>query len=139
MWIVIGCRCMMWGVLRAVCGLGTSDAPCDVPVRHDRVARGRGFAVAAGFFGYKWLADDEADRSYACGSGSRAGTCFSGETTSMNMTFVFAAVAVVGLVLTVQAVRARTGPRSERHAVVDTHWLAARTINDSHRSVRESH
>jgi hypothetical protein len=66
-----------------------------------------GFVIATAFFGYKWLAHDEANRSYACGSGSRGGTCFTGETTNMVMTFVFGAVAIAGLVLTVQAFRAR--------------------------------
>ena len=64
-----------------------------------------GFAVAAGVFGYKWLAHDEANTSYACGSGSRSGTCFEGETTNMILAMVFAAIAVAGIVLTVGAIR----------------------------------
>jgi len=64
-----------------------------------------GFVVATAYFGYRWLAHDEANRSYACGSGSRGGTCFTGETVSMIMTFVFGAVAIAGIVLTVQAIR----------------------------------
>jgi len=57
-----------------------------------------GFTVAAAVMGYKWLGADEANRAYACGSGSRGGLCTTGETTFMILTFVFGALAV-GLVL----------------------------------------
>lgn len=64
-----------------------------------------GFVTAASFFGYKWLAHDEADRSYSCGSGSRSGTCFEGETTNMILAIVFAAIAIAGIMLTMKAIR----------------------------------
>ena len=47
------------------------------------------------------------DRSYACGSGSRGGVCFSGETTNMILAFVFAGIALVGIVLCVKVFRSR--------------------------------
>lgn len=60
-----------------------------------------GFTVAAAVMGYKWLSTDEADRAYACGSGSRGGLCTTGETTYMVLTFVFGALAVglIGLLI----------------------------------------
>ena len=78
------------------------------------------FVPLAVVFGYKWLAADEADRSYACGSGTRSGTCFTGETTNMTLTFVFAGIAVFGVVLTVWMARSR--PRSQAG---DTSGLSA--------------
>ncbi|OBK14482.1 hypothetical protein [Mycobacterium asiaticum] len=63
------------------------------------------FLVMAGIFGYKWLARDEVNRSYSCGSGSRGGTCFEGEATNMVLTFVFGGLAVLGIVLCVQVIR----------------------------------
>lgn len=63
------------------------------------------FVCAAGFFGYKWLAFDEADRSYHCGSGSRGGLCFEGETTNMLLAFLFAAMAVATIMLCVKPFR----------------------------------
>ena len=65
------------------------------------------FTVAAAVFGYKWLAYDEADRSYACGSGSRSGICTAGETTNMVLALVFAALAIVTIVLCVKPIRER--------------------------------
>jgi hypothetical protein len=53
-----------------------------------------GFTFAATVMGYKWLSTDEADRAYACGSGSRGGLCTSGETTNMVRTFVFGVLAI---------------------------------------------
>ncbi|OBI80536.1 hypothetical protein [Mycobacterium asiaticum] len=63
------------------------------------------FLVMAGFFGYKWLAHDEENRAYACGSGTRGGTCFEGETVNMVLTFVFGGIAVLGIVLLVHSIR----------------------------------
>jgi hypothetical protein len=63
------------------------------------------FVSLAGFFGYKWLADEEADRSYSCGSGTRGGTCFEGETTNMVLTFVFGGIALAGVVLCMRVAR----------------------------------
>lgn len=57
------------------------------------------FAVASGVFGYKWLALDEPNRSYHCGSGSRGGVCFSGENVNIVLTLLFGALAVAGIVL----------------------------------------
>jgi hypothetical protein len=57
-----------------------------------------GFTVAAAVMGYKWLSTDDADRAYACGSGTRGGLCTSGETTNMVLTFVFGALAI-GLIM----------------------------------------
>ncbi|MCT7657647.1 hypothetical protein [Mycobacterium deserti] len=65
------------------------------------------FVSLAGFFGYKWLANDEANRSYACGTGTRGGTCFEGETTNVVLTFVFAGLALVGIVLCTVVARSR--------------------------------
>lgn len=67
-----------------------------------------GFTAATAVMGYKWLSTDEADRAYACGSGSRGGLCTTGETTFMVLTIVFGALAV-GLILIVI-----WGVRSER-------------------------
>jgi hypothetical protein len=64
-----------------------------------------GFTAVAVVFGYKWLASDEADRSYACGSGTRSGTCFEGETTNMVLFFVFTGLAVATILLTGNAIR----------------------------------
>jgi uncharacterized membrane protein YhaH (DUF805 family) len=64
------------------------------------------FVVLAGVFGYKWLAHDEPNEARHCGSGSRGGICFSGETTNIVLTLLFAGVAVVFVVLTVSSVRA---------------------------------
>lgn len=63
------------------------------------------FTAASAVMGYKWLATDEADRAYACGSGSRGGLCTSGETTNMALTLVFGALAVVLALLLVWGVR----------------------------------
>ncbi|OBI85998.1 hypothetical protein [Mycobacterium asiaticum] len=63
------------------------------------------FVFIAGFFGYKWLARDEVNRSYSCGSGSRGGTCFEGEAVNMLLTFVFGGLAVLGIVLLVRSIR----------------------------------
>lgn len=63
------------------------------------------FTAASAVMGYKWLATDEADRAYACGSGSRGGLCTSGETTNMVLTFVFGALAVVFALLLIWGVR----------------------------------
>ena len=63
------------------------------------------FVVLAGVFGYKWLGRDEPNDAYSCGSGTRGGTCFSGETTNMVLTCVFAGIAVIGIVLFVKSVR----------------------------------
>ena len=65
------------------------------------------FAALAGFFGYKWLAHDELNRSYACKIGSWDGVCFAGEAMNMVLTFVFTGITVFGIVFTVRAVRAR--------------------------------
>ncbi|MDT5138448.1 MAG: hypothetical protein QOD58_2710 [Mycobacterium sp.] len=65
------------------------------------------FAALAGFFGYKWLARDEVNRSYACSIGSWDGVCFAGEAMNMVLSFVFTGIAVFGIVFTVRAVRAR--------------------------------
>jgi hypothetical protein len=70
------------------------------------------FVLSAGFFGYKWLARDELNRSYACSIGSWHGVCFAGEAMNMVLTFAFTGVAVLGIVLTVRAVRS--------HGAVDT-------------------
>jgi hypothetical protein len=70
------------------------------------------FVALAAFFGYKWLARDELNRSYACGIGSWRGTCFEGEAMNIVLSLVFAGVAVFGIVLTVRAVRS--------HAAIDT-------------------
>jgi hypothetical protein len=70
------------------------------------------FVALAAFFGYKWLARDELNRSYACGIGSWRGTCFEGEAMNVVLSLVFAGVAVFGIVLTVRAVRS--------HAAIDT-------------------
>lgn len=64
-----------------------------------------GFTAVAVVFGYKWLASDEANRAYSCGSGTRSGTCFEGETTNMILTFVFGGLAIAGILLTVSALR----------------------------------
>ena len=64
-----------------------------------------GFTVATAVMGYKWLSADEADRAYACGSGSRGGLCTTGETTFMVLTFVFGALAIGLIVLLIWAVR----------------------------------
>jgi len=63
------------------------------------------FTVATVVMGYKWLATDEADRAYACGSGSRGGLCTTGETTFMVLTFVFGALAVGLVSLLIWSVR----------------------------------
>lgn len=78
------------------------------------------FTAASAVMGYKWLTTDEADRAYACGSGSRTGLCTSGETTNMVLTFVFGALAVAFALLLIWAVR------SERHKArqSDTHSTA---------------
>ena len=72
------------------------------------------FVAIAAFFGYKWLAHDEANRAYACGSGSRGGTCLEGEATNMALCFLFAAIALVGIVLTIKAVRSQLRADRER-------------------------
>lgn len=64
-----------------------------------------GFTVATAVMGYKWLATDEADRAYACGSGSRGGLCTTGETTFMVLTFVFGALAIGLILLLIWGVR----------------------------------
>ena len=64
-----------------------------------------GFTAVAAVMGYKWLSTDEADRAYACGSGSRGGLCTSGETTNMVLTFAFGALAVGLILLFVWGVR----------------------------------
>lgn len=63
------------------------------------------FVALAGFFGYKWLARDELNHSYACSIGSWDGTCFAGEAMNIVLTFVFTGIAVVGIALTARAVR----------------------------------
>ena len=63
------------------------------------------FTVAKAVMGYKWLATDEADRAYACGSGSRGGLCTTGETTFMVLTFVFGALTVALVLLLIWGVR----------------------------------
>jgi hypothetical protein len=63
------------------------------------------FTAASAVMGYKWLVTDEADRAYACGSGSRGGLCTSGETTNMVLTLVFGALAVVFALLLIWGVR----------------------------------
>ena len=63
------------------------------------------FVALAGFFGYKWLARDEINRSYACSIGSWDGTCFAGEAMNMVLTFAFTGIAAFAIVLTVRAVR----------------------------------
>lgn len=73
------------------------------------------FASLAGVFGYKWLASDEPNRSSTCGSGSRGGACFSGETTNMVLTFVFAGILLIGIVLCVMTVRSHRRTERERH------------------------
>jgi hypothetical protein len=70
------------------------------------------FVALAAFFGYKWLARDELNRSYACGIGSWRGTCFEGEAMNIVLSLFFAGVATIGIVLTVRAVRS--------HGAVDT-------------------
>lgn len=62
------------------------------------------FVSLAGFFGYKWLAYDEPNRSFGAG-GSRGGTSFAGETTNMILTSVFGGIAWFGIWLTVTTVR----------------------------------
>lgn len=64
------------------------------------------FTVAAVIMGYKWVGEDEVDRAYACGSGSRGGLCTSGETTNMVLTLVFGVLAVGLTVLLTWGVRA---------------------------------
>ena len=53
------------------------------------------FAVV---FGYKWLALDEPDRTYACKGGS---TCWSGETVNIVLTSLFGAVALIATGITI--------------------------------------
>jgi hypothetical protein len=72
------------------------------------------FASLAGFFGYKWLASDEPNRSFGTG-GSRGGTSFTGETTNMILTFVFGGIAFLGIWLTVTTVRSHLRPKQEHH------------------------
>ncbi len=66
-----------------------------------------GFTVAAIVMGYKWLSADEADRAYACRSGSRVGLCTSGETTNMVLTLIFGALAVGLVLLLIWSVRSQ--------------------------------
>jgi hypothetical protein len=70
------------------------------------------FVALAAFFGYKWLARDELNHSYACGIGSWSGTCFAGEAMNMVLSFAFTGIAVLGIVLTARAVR--THVRAEK-------------------------
>lgn len=63
------------------------------------------FVVLAGVFGYKWLGRDEPNDAYSCGSGTRGGTCFSGETANIVLTCAFAGIAVIGIVLFVKSMR----------------------------------
>jgi hypothetical protein len=70
------------------------------------------FAVV---FGYKWLARDEPNASYACGSGSRGGRCFSGEITNMVLTFVWAGIALLAIVGLVMMVRSRRRTEQQHH------------------------
>lgn len=80
------------------------------------------FAALACLFGYKWLARDETNRSYSCGTGTHGGTCFEGETINSVLTFVFATLAVTGIVLCVRAARSYRSSdpleSSTHHAVV---------------------
>ena len=82
------------------------------------------FTVATAVMGYKWLATDEADRTYACGSGSRGGLCTTGETTFMVLTFVFGALAIGLILLLIWGVRSERRKarqsRSEGTAFVAT-------------------
>ena len=74
------------------------------------------FVALAGLFGYKWLARDELNHSYACGIGSWNGTCFAGEAMNIVLSFVFTGIAVFGIVLTVRAVRTHAWADNEhRH------------------------
>lgn len=54
--------------------------------------------ILAGVFGYKWLFQDEANRSFSC-RGSRGGTatCFEGETVNMLIALGASAGVVVGV------------------------------------------
>lgn len=57
-------------------------------------------APLALFFGYKWLARDEADASWECRTrNSYDATCYSGETTNMVLTLVFGGIAVLAVVI----------------------------------------
>jgi len=71
------------------------------------------FVTMTAVCGYKWLAEDEPNRAYGAG-GSRGGTSFSGETTSMVLTFVFGGIALVLVVLAVTSVR-RVWPTLQAH------------------------
>ena len=73
------------------------------------------FTVAAAVMGFKWLGSDEADRAYACGSGSRGGLCTSGETTSMVLTLVFGGLAVGFVLLLVWGVRSERRKARQSH------------------------
>lgn len=73
------------------------------------------FLAMAGFFGYKWLAHDEDNRAYACGSGTRSGTCVEGETINMILTFVFGGITVLGIVLLVHSIRHHRRTRESAH------------------------
>ncbi|MFI5510147.1 hypothetical protein ACIA48_21990 [Mycobacterium sp. NPDC051804] len=82
------------------------------------------FTVATAVMGYKWLGTDEANRVYACGSGSRGGLCTTGETTFMVLTIVFGALAIGLILLLIWGVRSerRKARRSspQRTAFVTT-------------------
>jgi NADH:ubiquinone oxidoreductase subunit 3 (subunit A) len=78
------------------------------------------FTVAAVVMGYKWLATDEADRAYACGSGSRGGLCTSGETTNMVLTLVFGALAVSLVLLLIWGVRSERRKARQSHSQIMT-------------------
>lgn len=67
------------------------------------------------YFGYKWLAFDEPDSSYHCGSGSRGGLCFRGEWTNMFLTFLCLGLVVTFTVLCVRSVRHHRAEESETH------------------------
>jgi hypothetical protein len=73
-----------------------------------------------GVFGYKWLAIDEQNRAYACGTGKGGGLCLTGETTNMVLTFVFGGIAVILIVLTVTSVRKHWPTVQEPHGRQDS-------------------
>jgi hypothetical protein len=69
-------------------------------------------------FGWRWLARDEEDRSFACGSGPTAGTCSEGETTNMIVTLALLVTLVATLLPVLLTARGRNAPGRRRAALL---------------------
>jgi hypothetical protein len=75
------------------------------------------FVSMTGVFGYKWLVEDEPNRSFGAG-GSRGGTSFAGETTNMVLTFVFGGIALFWIWVFVTSVRKHRPAVTERSEAI---------------------